>query len=84
MQSKSLLLGLLLGIELTVGIAAGRGWAQPNHAKGSAHAPVTRGFQRIEQPFSLKMGVTTLGVILIALELWWFLWKNHGRRSKLR
>jgi hypothetical protein len=60
MQGRSLLLGLLIGVGLTVGIATGSGWAQPNHANGSVHAPVTRGFQRIEQPSSLKIGVTTL------------------------
>ncbi len=31
------------------------------------------GFQAIEQPLLLKLGVTVVGLGLIALELWWFL-----------
>ena len=34
------------------------------------------GFQAIEQPFAIKLGITTLGLGLIVLELWWFLCKK--------
>lgn len=33
-------------------------------------------FQTIEQPLALKLGITVIGVGLIALELWWFLAKG--------
>ena len=34
------------------------------------------GFQAIEQPWPLKLGVTAIGLGLISLELWWFLVKR--------
>ncbi|MEO0396404.1 MAG: hypothetical protein AAF243_10535 [Cyanobacteria bacterium P01_A01_bin.137] len=35
------------------------------------------GVQAIEQPFEVRLGVTFLGLGLIGLELWWFLWKRR-------
>ncbi len=56
-------LGLLLG--MTLGVQA-------------AEMPATSGnqFRRIEQPLSLKVGVTVVGLALIGLELWWFLFSK--------
>lgn len=56
-------LGLLLG--MTFGVQA-------------AEMPATVGYQfrRIEQPLSLKIGVTIGGLALIGLELWWFLFSK--------
>ena len=34
-------------------------------------------FRRIEQPLSLKIGVTIAGLSLISLELWWFLYSKN-------
>jgi plastocyanin domain-containing protein len=38
-------------------------------------------FQRIEQPLSNKIAVTLVGVGLIGLELWWFLFSKPKARS---
>lgn len=46
-----------------------------------AHSPeLTNQFRRIDQPLSLKISITTGGLALIGLELWWFLSKprNHA------
>lgn len=55
-------LGLLLG---TTGVQA-------------AEMPATGGqqFRQIEQPLTLKIGVTVGGLALIGLELWWFLFSK--------
>lgn len=49
-------------------------------ASGSiaSEMPVTQAdrFQRIEQPFPLKLAVTLGGLSLIGLELWWFLFSQ--------
>jgi plastocyanin domain-containing protein len=37
-------------------------------------------FQRIEQPIALKMGVAAGGLVLIGLELWWFLGSKPANR----
>ena len=34
------------------------------------------GFQAIEQPFGVRLGVTFVGLGLIGLEFWWFLLKG--------
>jgi plastocyanin domain-containing protein len=39
-------------------------------------ATVENQFRRIEQPLSLKIGVTIGGLALISLELWWFLFSK--------
>ena len=50
-------------------------------ASGSiaSEMPVTQGdrFQRIEQPFPLKLAVTVGGLSLIGLELWWFIFSQN-------
>jgi plastocyanin domain-containing protein len=75
------LFGLCMGVGLTLGIGTIEGWAQPSHTNDSLHPPATREVQRIEQPIHLKVGVTTLGVILMGLELWWFLWHKPTHRE---
>ena len=41
----------------------------------------TQQFQKIEQPLALKAGVTLVGLGVISLELWWFLFsKNKGKK----
>lgn len=46
-------------------------------------SPSTGEFERIEQPFGIKLGVTAVGVSLIGLELWWFL-GSKPRAQKVR
>ena len=56
-------LGLLLGMTLRVQAA-------------EMQAISGHQFRRIEQPLSFKIGVTTGGLALIGLELWWFLFSK--------
>lgn len=45
----------------------------------------TTQFRRIEQPMSLKIGVTLGGLALISTELWWFVFsKNKSPKSVLK
>lgn len=63
--------------SLLLGLAAGVAVAE----MPMEHAPQpTQQFRRIEQPLSLKVGVTLAGVGLVGLELWWFL--GHKTRSR--
>ena len=60
--SSIISLGLLLGM---MGVQA-----------AEIQATVENQFRRIEQPLSLKIGVTIGGLALISLELWWFLFSK--------
>ena len=43
----------------------------------------TQQFQKIEQPLGLKAGVTLVGLGLISLELWWFLFsKTKSKKAE--
>ena len=45
----------------------------------------TKQFQRIEQPISLKIGVTLGGLALIGIELWWFVFsKTKSQKVALK
>ena len=45
----------------------------------------TKQFQRIEQPISLKIGVTLGGLALIGIELWWFVFsKTESQKVALK
>ena len=41
------------------------------------HSPTHRSFQYIEQPLPVKVGVVLGGLILIGVELWWFLGRKQ-------
>jgi plastocyanin domain-containing protein len=42
----------------------------------------TAQFRHIEQPLSLKIGVTAGGLTLIGLELWWFLFSKKQVKTR--
>ncbi|AFZ13012.1 hypothetical protein Cri9333_2136 [Crinalium epipsammum PCC 9333] len=66
--SSLISLGLFLGINTSV---------------QAVEIPInkTQQFQKIEQPLALKAGVTLVGLGLISLELWWFLFsKANGKK----
>jgi plastocyanin domain-containing protein len=65
MFSILIVLGLLLSVSVNV-------TAQMTF-NGSGHISAQSSFSHIEQPLSLKLGVTVGGLALIGLELWWFL-----------
>lgn len=72
MKTKSLLWSLPLGLGLLIGVASGTAAAEMEAMPASQ----SNKFRRIEQPLSLKVGVTLGGLALIGAELWWFLLKK--------
>ena len=42
----------------------------------------TAQFRQVEQPLSLKIGVTAGGLTLIGLELWWFLFSKKQVKTR--
>jgi plastocyanin domain-containing protein len=61
---------LTLALSLSLSLASGS-FAQINHEATVPSA--TSQFQRLEQPLWAKVAVTSAGLGLIGLELWWFL-----------
>ncbi len=56
----------------------------PLRAMESHSEPANTQFRTIEQPLSTKMAVTTGGLALIGLELWWFLFsKSKAKKATL-
>ncbi len=81
MKSKSLLWSLPLGLGLFLGIASGT----PAAEMEAMSASQSNQFRKIEQPLSLKVGVTLGGLALIGAELWWFLLKKpKSQQAKLK
>jgi plastocyanin domain-containing protein len=69
--------------SLLVGVAAGGAIAQAPH-EGMQPSPEQTGqFQRLDQPLWLKGVVTTGGLGLISLELWWFLLSKPKSRPAI-
>lgn len=77
-----------LGVILALSPGAGQA-EQPQAMSGTMEHQATPdttdpGFQRIEQPLSLRLAVTAGGLGLIGLELWWFLFSRpQARRANL-
>ncbi|MEG3859718.1 hypothetical protein [Microcoleus sp. herbarium12] len=68
----------LAGLGIILGSASGVGANQI-----SVHpANSTAQFRQIEQPLSVKIGVTAGGLSLIGLELWWFLLSKHPAKPQ--
>jgi len=70
MESKKIL-GTLTGLGLWFSVTSSAAVGQMSAAMPAE--PEQTGFRRIEQPFSLKLGVTLGGIVLVGTELWWFL-----------
>lgn len=80
MFNKSKIFGSIAGLGLLFGIASNVAIAKmPTHSSDQ-----TSQFRRIEQPLTLKFGVTLGGLGLIGLELWWFIFsKNKAAKANL-
>lgn len=77
-QYKTVGTFIFLGCLLSVTI----GIADPVTANSSKHFVPKESFSSIEQPISLKIGVTAGGLALIGLEVWWFvISKSKSRQS---
>jgi plastocyanin domain-containing protein len=78
MFSQRQILGSLAGLGIILGIASG---VRANQI--STHpANSTAQFRQVEQPLSLKIGVTAVGLSLIGLELWWFLFSKNQAKTQ--
>ena len=74
MTTKKRLWSILISLGFFLGI---------NTSVNAVDIPTnqTQHFQKIEQPLTLKAGVTLAGLGLISLELWWFLFsKAKGKK----
>ncbi|MEO9123267.1 MAG: hypothetical protein ABI262_01040 [Microcoleus sp.] len=76
MLKQRQILGSVGSLGIILAIASGvRANQTSTHPANS-----TAEFRQIEQPLSLKIGVTAGGLTLIGLELWWFLFsKNQAK-----
>ncbi|MBW4557258.1 MAG: hypothetical protein KME59_15165 [Trichormus sp. ATA11-4-KO1] len=79
MLSK-IILSSIAGLALAFSVASDKVVAQMNHQMPTTErwlrppqASQTTQFRRIEQPLWVKGAVTTAGLGLIGLEIWWFL-----------
>ncbi|WP_293155331.1 MULTISPECIES: hypothetical protein [unclassified Microcoleus] len=78
MFSQRQVLGSLAGLGIVLGLASGvRANQISNHPAKS-----TAKFLKIEQPLSLKIGITAGGLSLIGLELWWFLLSKNQAKTQ--
>jgi plastocyanin domain-containing protein len=78
MFNQRQLLGSLTSLGIMLGIASG---VRANQIS-IPHANSTAPFPHIEQPLSLKIGVTAGGLTLIGLELWWFLFSKKQAKTR--
>ena len=82
MKFRSFLWRTALGTGLALGLGAGAIAAPHDSMDSMSHGGSSAGFQRLEQPLPLKIGVTLAGLGLVGLELWWFLLsKPQARRA---
>jgi len=74
MLSK-IILSSIAGLGLAFSVASNKVKvvAQMNHQMPATERSQTTQFRRIEQPLWVKGAVTTVGLGLIGLEIWWFL-----------
>ena len=76
------LLKYVLSLGLFLGFVTSQAEAAQMSESTSGHRPQ---FHRIEQPSSLKIGVTLGGLALISLELWWFQFsQTKTQQDKMR
>ncbi|RCJ21339.1 hypothetical protein A6S26_24790 [Nostoc sp. ATCC 43529] len=70
---SKVIIGSIASLGLAFSVASDQVVAQMNHEMPTTERSKTTQFRRIEQPFSVKGAVTTVGLGLIGLEIWWFL-----------
>ncbi|HBW31237.1 MAG TPA: cupredoxin domain-containing protein [Nostoc sp. UBA8866] len=72
---SKIILSSIAGLGLAFSVASNKVKvvAQMNHQMPATERSQTTQFRRIEQPLWVKGAVTTVGLGLIGLEIWWFL-----------
>ena len=79
---QQIAIAMMTTVGVSIGLTSGGAIAQGlREQQQSAMTEQTREFQRIEQPLSSKILVTTGGLGLIGLELWWFLFSKPKSRK---
>ena len=78
MLNQHQVVGSLAGLGIILGSASGVRANQISVPPANSTAQ----FRQIEQPLSLKIGVTAGGLSLIGLEIWWFLLSKHPAKTK--
>jgi plastocyanin domain-containing protein len=78
MLNQRQILGSLGSLGIMLGIASG---VRANEILIPS-ANSTAQFRHIEQPLSLKIGVTAGGLTLMGLELWWFLFSKKQAKTR--
>ncbi|MCY7366994.1 MAG: cupredoxin domain-containing protein [Chamaesiphon sp.] len=82
MVSRSVIMATIATVGVSIGLTASGAIAQTMREYNQPTTTTqTREFQRIEQPLSSKILVTTGGLGLIAVELWWFLFSKPKSRK---
>lgn len=71
----------ILGATLAIALMLSTGEVL---AEKSGNSSGQSQFEKIEQPWQIKGGVTLLGVGLIGLELWWFLFSKSQAKEARR
>jgi plastocyanin domain-containing protein len=82
MKKRSLIWGGMTALTVLLGLTSNAAFAQETHQdKTHSTSEQTGEFQHIEQPLWLKGAVTTGGLGLIGLELWWFVFSKPKSRQ---
>ncbi|BAY47375.1 hypothetical protein SAMD00079811_49930 [Scytonema sp. HK-05] len=76
MLSKKAIFSSIASLGFLFSLASGEAVAQTTSEIPSNEKSQMTAFRRIEQPLWVKGGVTTVGLGLIGLEIWWFLWSK--------
>ena len=72
-MQKFRLVSILASIGLAFSASSLLASEMPMPKEGNSKADRSSQFQRIEQPLAFKIGVTAGGLVLIGVQLWWFL-----------
>jgi plastocyanin domain-containing protein len=72
---KTKFINLIVSFSLVIAIASSISAAEMREMT-EEHSKRPTQFQRIEQPFALKIGLTVGGLALISAQLWWFLFSK--------
>lgn len=81
MMNRAALIGTILSLGVVLSVTSSQATAQMIHQNTQSAAEQTGQFHRVEQPLWAKVAVTTGGLGLIGLELWWFLLSKPRSRK---
>lgn len=81
-MNKTTIIGSIASLGFWLGLSSSEVLAQMPHAAMQPHTTEQTGqFRRLEQPLWVKGAITTSGLGLIGLELWWFLFSKPKARK---